>query len=98
MLLRGRRANRASGIQKTQVPAHEIVPDEHPGERAEGEVGTEGKLRRPDPLADQHCRHPYERADKRAGEDAKKHRAPAEKSTDRSEELQITAPHRFARN
>ena len=98
-LLREQRAREFSlRIEQGQIPAEERFAEEHPDQSAEGEVGTERQLGRPDALADEQRRQADERPEERAGKDAEQDRAPAQEGADGREEFQVAASHRFARN
>src|SRR4051812_40093241 len=84
--------------QQPHIPADERLAKKHPEQGAQRQVGTERQFRRPDALPNDQGHKPDHGSDKRSREDAEENGAPAEKSPDRSQELQIATPHGFARN
>src|ERR1700730_1814792 len=84
-------------IKQTDIPAHESVAKKNPDQRANRQIRTERKFRRPNSLAQYQCEQTDQRAEDRAGKNAEQNRAPTRESPDRSKEFQIAAPHRRPR-
>ncbi len=84
--------------QQTDIPTNEGLAEEHPGERAEGEIRAKRQLGRPDAFADNQRHQSNDRTNHRACENTEKDCAPSEKCADGREKFQVAAAHGFARD
>src|SRR5438309_8467572 len=90
---------RSSGrIDQRDVPANKSLSKEHPNQRTKREIWTKWQLCGPNAFPNQQRGQAHDRTENGTRENAKQNAAPAKKSANRSEKLQVPTPHRFTRD